>query len=148
MFIAFVRARLQRFLAQLTTTDNIHQHTRDDVAVLDGWLNQLIGCCDCGLMHRFDFGLVPSKRADLPGYQLTMTGRRDQIATLAARRERVFPCQPGHPMSIAAISKTLRTMVHMADEDDPRVMYPPGYREYLIGAADLIELAGIPITSR
>jgi len=43
-------------------------------------------CCDCGLVHRIDFALVPGRLAGRDVWQLQMTVRRDHRATARARR--------------------------------------------------------------
>lgn len=75
---------LRRLLAFLTSTRGITQAERGEQVTLPGWNGQLIGCCDCGLMHRYDFSVNEQG-------QLVMRARRDHIATEAIRRDRVFP---------------------------------------------------------
>lgn len=79
-------ARARRWWAARYTR-NFKQQQRNDLVVVDDWHNVLMGCCDCGLYHRFDFDVSPSGR-------LTIRGRRDFIATAAARRAKEFPFQP------------------------------------------------------
>lgn len=79
-----LRHWLIRWRARWTATDRIlQQHEGGDAVILDTWTDVLMGCCDCGLMHRYDFSLVEGK--------LRVTARRDRVATLAVRRDRSFP---------------------------------------------------------
>jgi hypothetical protein len=74
---------LRRLRAMFVTTEKIRTQHVGDVVVLKTWTNQLMGCCDCGLMHRYDFKVSPE------GF-LLVSARRDDVATLAIRRDRSF----------------------------------------------------------
>lgn len=78
-----IAAIAQKVRFWLTSSKNIEQHNRGDNVVLEGWKDQLIGCCDCGLMHKFSFSV------NVDG-KLQMTAKRDHLSTAVIRRDRTF----------------------------------------------------------
>lgn len=72
-----------RIKTALTRTEQISTLTRNHEIVVDDWRGVSMGCCDCGLVHDFDF------RSDAAG-RLHITGRRDVATTAALRRDRKF----------------------------------------------------------
>lgn len=112
---------LSSLLSRWMRTDRIATQNRDDVAIFEDWSNVLMGCCDCGLMHRYDFS------ADDEG-RLCIRGRRDFSASLAIRRDRDFPfkdrsvgdSQQQRDVMIALLMHHYDTLEELAKEFEQR----------------------------
>ena len=99
---------LLRLLAR-SQTRNIVQRDRNSVYIFRHWRGNPMGCCDCGLMHRYDFWVNGDG-------QLCCRAARDDENTAAIRTVRVFPMSHANPT-------TPRIDVHPATvrpPDDPR----------------------------
>lgn len=78
---------LIRRLARVFTRNIRTQAPGQMFIVADDWSNVLMGCCDCGLMHKFEFSIDERRR-------LVIRGWRDPAATHAIRTARHFHFVP------------------------------------------------------
>lgn len=88
----------------------IQKKTRHDVVVFADWSDVKMGCCDCGLIHRYSF------KANEAGH-LEVRARRLDGPTAAVRMIRPFPMA-------RRIADVPMVDVHPADvrlPDDPKV---------------------------
>lgn len=68
----------------------------DEIQGKDGeWVpaTSLMGCCDCGLVHRMEYKIVDKKgREPLKPFILLIRSFRDKELTKKAREEKNFVC--------------------------------------------------------
>jgi len=105
---------LRRLFARRLTR-NLVQQERNAVAILEAWSNVPMGCCDCGLIHRFDFWV--NSRG-----QLCVRAHRDHDLTAAIRTIRTFPLSRATP-DVPSIDVHPANVRPTEDERDRRLRF-------------------------
>lgn len=81
-----MREAVRAFFSRLLGNVQIHPCHRNEWTTHTQWDAVLLGCCDCGLFHEYDF------KVNERGH-LMIRARRDSVATDLARQAREFPCR-------------------------------------------------------